>query len=151
MTQGPDGWLLRRAARVVRAGGIVCHATEGAFGLAARAGDSSACLRLRQLKARPGDKNFIVVAADVEQIVALLRLEAIESQPVLDSWPGPETWILPASSHAPRWLAGRGATIAVRVTAHPQMARLTSRVNTTKVNLGFRFTRLSSLQAAPRR
>lgn len=40
-------------------------------------------------------------------------------QPVLDSWPGPVTWILPAAANTSKWLTGEHNGIAVRVTAHP--------------------------------
>ena len=40
------------------------------------------------------------------------------------TWPGPVTWVVPASSICAPLLTGGRATIAVRVTAHPDAARL---------------------------
>ena len=40
------------------------------------------------------------------------------------SWPGPHTWIVPASLAAPRWITGAHAGIAVRVSAHPVVIEL---------------------------
>jgi L-threonylcarbamoyladenylate synthase len=37
----------------------------------------------------------------------------------IPTWPGPVTWLLPASTHTPPWIKGAHDTIAVRVTAHP--------------------------------
>ena len=40
------------------------------------------------------------------------------------SWPGPFTWVMPAKSTTPRWLTGMFTSIAVRVSAHPQVREL---------------------------
>src|SRR5690606_7039549 len=34
------------------------------------------------------------------------------------------TWVLPASQHAPAWVTGDHASLAVRISAHPLVARL---------------------------
>src|SRR5699024_6567766 len=39
-------------------------------------------------------------------------------------WPGPSTWLLPASPTTPDWLTGAHDRIALRVTAHPVAAAL---------------------------
>ena len=43
---------------------------------------------------------------------------------VRESWPGPNTWVVPASADAPRWITGDHAGIAVRVSAHPDVIAL---------------------------
>ena len=43
---------------------------------------------------------------------------------ILESWPGPITWLVPARRWVSRRLRGRHSTIAVRVTAHPSTAKL---------------------------
>jgi len=43
---------------------------------------------------------------------------------ILGSWPGPNTWLMPARATTPVWLTGRFETLAVRVTAHPLAASL---------------------------
>ena len=40
------------------------------------------------------------------------------------SWPGPNTWIVPASVSAPAWITGVHRGIAVRVSAHPDVIAL---------------------------
>ena len=47
--------------------------------------------------------------------------------PVLASWPGPVTWVLPAAGSTSRWLTGDHDSIAVRVTDHP-VAKLLCRI-----------------------
>src|SRR5690606_8803033 len=43
---------------------------------------------------------------------------------VLASWPGPHTWILPATARVPRWITGAHAGVAMRVSAHPVVVAL---------------------------
>src|SRR5690606_3566232 len=56
--------------------------------------------------------------ADWSVLPASLRDE------VQASWPGPHTWIVPASAAVPRWIRGDHDGVAVRVSAHPVVAAL---------------------------
>ena len=121
---GRDDWRVKRAAACLAAGGVVVHATEAVFGVAASAGLETACARVVALKRRPRDKPFIVLVGRLEQLAALVSLETPFLDEMLQSWPGPHTWILPASPHCPPWLYDRSGRLAVRVTAHAQAAQL---------------------------
>lgn len=120
-----NAWNLRRAAGILRAGGIVAYPTEGVFGLGCDPFDEHAVLRLLAIKGRPIDKGLIVIGSDPAQLAPLLLPQPREIMaPVLASWPGPSTWILPADPGVPAWLTGASDGIAVRVTAHPLAAGL---------------------------
>lgn len=119
-------WFETVAVECLRRGKVIVNATEGVYGLAARAGDENACAALGRLKSRGPAKPFIVVAADFSQIATMVDVTRIDLEAVIATWPGPETWILPASRMAPEWLVSRQHTLAVRVTAHQQLARLTA-------------------------
>ncbi len=121
-------WQVLRAARVLARGGVIANATEGVIGLAALANNREAGQRIRRLKRRPRAKPFIVVAVNVEQLRKLVRFDSPYRDQVLASWPGPHTWVLPACPRAPKWLVSKTHDMAVRVTAHPQMASLCRRV-----------------------
>jgi L-threonylcarbamoyladenylate synthase len=111
---------IRRAARVVRAGGIVAYPTEAVFGLGCRPDDRAAVLRLLALKRRSPRKGLILIAATLEQLAPYVSLPPEPARStVLGSWPGPHTWILDARRTAPRLLSGGRGSLAVRVTAHP--------------------------------
>jgi len=43
---------------------------------------------------------------------------------VLASWPGPNTWIMPATARVPRWITGEHDGVAVRVSTHPTVVAL---------------------------
>jgi len=111
------------AIRHLQHGNVIVHATEGVFGLGCRAYDQRACARVAVLKGRR-TRPFIVVVSDFAQIVTAVDVAQVDFALICASWPGPETWILPAARTAPRWLCGDNCTIAVRVTGHVQFARL---------------------------
>jgi L-threonylcarbamoyladenylate synthase len=118
-------WKLREAARCFHQGGILAYPTEAIYGLGCDPLNWYAVQRLLQLKKRPVDKGLILIAANYEQLQPFIKpLPAEKMQKVLESWPGPNTWLLPVADGLPYWLCGRHQTLAVRVTDHPLAAAL---------------------------
>jgi L-threonylcarbamoyladenylate synthase len=118
---------LSQAVAVLRQGGVIAYPTEAVWGLGCDPYDEAAVTRLLQIKQRPVEKGLIVVAAELEPLRPLLELPALPPSrlaEVLVSWPGPHTWVLPAAAQAPRWITGAHRSIAVRISAHPQVAAL---------------------------
>jgi len=115
------------AARVLQRGGIVAYPTEAVWGLGCDPRDEAATLRLLALKQREVAKGLILIAAGEAQLAPFVYFDALsESQRLAmrATWPGPNTWIVPASADAPRWITGEHDGIAVRVTAHPGVIAL---------------------------
>lgn len=121
-------WHVRRAVRVLRAGGVIAYPTEAVFGLGCDPMDEEAVLSLLAVKGRAPAKGLILIAADFRQLAPLLADPTAPAlAPALASWPGPFTWLLPAHPHLPRWITGAHAELAARVTAHPVAAALCRR------------------------
>lgn len=118
---------LDRVIAAVRAGGVIAYPTEAVWGLGCDPFDQAAVTRLLQLKQRPVDKGLILVAATPAQFDGLLDWPTLPDErraAVLASWPGPHTWIMPATARVPHWITGRHDSVAVRVSAHPLVAQL---------------------------
>lgn len=117
--------LLRRSLRdvsaIVRRGGVVAYAVEACFGLGCDPRNRRAVQRLLRLKRRPAAKGLILIARRVEALQPYIT--ALPAH-VLATWPGPHTWLVEARPALPAIVRGRHATVAVRVTAHRQAARL---------------------------
>lgn len=117
-----DKNILSKAISALRAGGVIAYPTEAVYGLGCDPHQSSAVLHLLDIKKRPEEKGLILIAADTTQLMPYIdisqippaRMQAIQAQ-----WPGPFTWIFPATPYAPTWVRGAHTTLAVRVTAHP--------------------------------
>jgi len=128
-------WKLREAVRTIYNGGIVAYPTEAVYGLGCDPLDGAAVELLLELKGRSVSKGLILIASDFDQLRPFVgRLDASRMEPVLKSWPGPSTWILPAAKHLPNWLTGARDTLAVRVTNHPIAAALCQACNTPLVS-----------------
>lgn len=115
------------ASALLRHGGVVAYPTEAVWGLGCDPFDEAAVLRLLALKQRPVDKGLILVAGTLEQFDGLLDWEALPTdrrEAVYASWPGPHTWIVPASRRVPHWITGAHDGVAVRVSAHPGVVAL---------------------------
>lgn len=127
---GPDKsklnpWRLKRATRAVENGGVIAYPTEAVMGLGCSPWNKAAVVRILRLKRRRPGKGLIVVASSPAQLSNLVDFSKAAAQEALwASWPGPFTWIVPARPDAPRWLRGRGAGLAVRVSAHPIVRQL---------------------------
>ncbi len=118
---------LASALAALRSGGLIAYPTEGVWGLGCDPRDEAAVLRLLALKQREVAKGLILIASSEAQLTRFIDTAPLaESQlaEVRASWPGPNTWILPASKDAPCWITGAHDGIAVRVTAHPLVRAL---------------------------
>lgn len=115
------------AAARLRQGGVLAYPTEAVWGLGCDPMDEAAVMRLLALKRREVGKGLILVAASLAQLGALVdwaALPADRRDAVQSSWPGPHTWIIPATTRVPRWITGDHTGVAVRVSAHPVVAAL---------------------------
>ncbi|GGJ97329.1 threonylcarbamoyl-AMP synthase [Luteimonas terricola] len=111
----------------LRRGGVITYPTEAVWGLGCDPFDEVAVMRLLALKQREVDKGLILVAADAGQLDGLVDWGALPDarrDEVMASWPGPHTWVMPATASVPRWITGDHDGVAVRITAHPLVVRL---------------------------
>lgn len=111
---------LQQAVKILQQGGIIAYPTEGVYGLGCDPFNETAVMQLCQIKQRSVEKSFILIAANWQQVKPLItpipptRLEIVKA-----SWPGPVTWIFPASKKVPSWICGDQQTVAIRMTDHP--------------------------------
>lgn len=115
----------RGLQQYLRRGGVIAYPTESCFGLGCEPRNRRAVQRLLRIKGRPERKGLILIAGKFSQLKPYLTpLRPTQVKTLHEKWPGPHTWLVPASHNCPFWLTGRHSTLAVRVTAHPGSARL---------------------------
>src|SRR3990167_2312842 len=108
------------AVENLRAGKIIAYPTEAVFGLGCDPDNVDAVSRILQIKHRALDKGFILIAANWEQLEPLiLYIQPKQLTRVFETWPGPTTWVFPATDQVPYWVRGNHNNVAVRITAHP--------------------------------
>ena len=116
---------IRQALATINQGGVIAYPTEAVYGLGCDPWNEQAVHKILSIKHRAWQKGLILIAADFNQLQAFIEpVSAVILSQLEETWPGPTTWLLPASPEVPAYLHGEHDTIAVRITAHQQTAKL---------------------------
>jgi len=111
---------VRRAAEILRAGGLVAFPTETVYGLGADAANAAAVARLYKTKGRPADHPVIVHFASADEAFSFSRKVPNEARVLARRfWPGPLTLILKRSEKAKDFVTGGQDSVGLRVPSHP--------------------------------
>lgn len=116
---------IKKAAAIIRRGGLVAFPTETVYGLGADALNKNAVARLFEVKERPFFDPLIVHVSSisaVEEVVAPLDRRVVRLMEQF--WPGPLTLVLTKSSAVPEIVTAGLPTVAVRMPAHPAALKL---------------------------
>lgn len=118
MTKRNRAAVLRHAAAVLRAGGVVAHPTDTVYGLAALASSPAAVRRVHTIKGSREDKPLLILLPTKAELSKLAKVSSLARRLVREFWPGPLALILAARA---------GGVVGVRYPAHAlsrQLARL---------------------------
>jgi len=111
---------VRRAAEILKRGGLVAFPTETVYGLGADASSKAAVTRLYAAKRRPLDHPVIVHFADADLAFSWARdVPQAAKKLAAKFWPGPLTLILKKSARAGDFVTGGQDSVGVRVPSHP--------------------------------
>jgi tRNA threonylcarbamoyl adenosine modification protein (Sua5/YciO/YrdC/YwlC family) len=120
----PQQRLIRRAAEVVRAGGLIAYPTDSCYALGWHLGDRHALERVRRIRQADRHHHFTLVCASLAEVGRFARLETWQFRLLRACLPGPYTFLLRATRETPRRLQhARRRTIGVRIPDH-RVARL---------------------------
>lgn len=126
---------IQQAIETLNRGGVIAYPTEAVYGLGCRADDRVAVEKICLLKGRPVEQGVIVLIRDLDQLGDwILPLTGPQRERLEESWPGPVTWLAPASEHCPAWLKGRHRSLAIRQSAHPLCRELCQALDTPLVS-----------------
>ena len=116
---------IRKAASVIRSGGLVAFPTETVYGLGANALDEHAAGKIYEAKGRPSDNPLIAHVSCLQEIEALVRRIPEKGRILAEAfWPGPMTLIFPKSERVPYGTTGGLDTVAVRMPSEATAAEL---------------------------
>ncbi len=111
---------VRRAAEILRTGGLVAFPTETVYGLGADASSEKAMARLYAVKGRPADHPVIVHFGSSSEAFKWASEVPKEAKILAERfWPGPLTLILKRSDRAKDFVTGGQPSVGVRVPSHP--------------------------------
>jgi L-threonylcarbamoyladenylate synthase len=115
----PSDKVIKKAASIIREGGLVTFPTETVYGLGANAFDAMAVAKIFEVKRRPSFDPIIVHVADFEDVGRLCRKVDERMKALIKRfWPGPLTLILPKSDIVPDIVTAGLETVAVRMPSH---------------------------------
>lgn len=114
-----------KAVHSLKQGKVIAYPTEAVYGLGCDPFNLEAVIQLLHIKQRHQDKGLILVASNWQQIDNLIKPIPTSAKMIVElSWPGPVTWVFPASQQVPAWIKGRYDSIALRISAHPIIQQL---------------------------
>jgi len=120
----PQPRLIRRAAELVRGGGLIAYPTDSCYALGWHMGDKHALERVRRIRQADRHHHFTLVCANLAEVGRFARLETWQFRMLRACLPGPYTFLLRATRATPRRLQHeRRRTIGVRIPDHrvPQL------------------------------
>ena len=110
---------VRRAAEILRRGGLVAFPTETVYGLGADASNAKAVKKLYAVKQRPTDHPVIVHFDSAARAFTWAReIPEAAAQLAKKFWPGPLTLVLKRSPLAQDFVTGGQDSIGMRVPSH---------------------------------
>jgi tRNA threonylcarbamoyl adenosine modification protein (Sua5/YciO/YrdC/YwlC family) len=117
--QNPQLRLIRRAADIVRHGGLIAYPTDSCYALGCHIGDAGALERLRRVRGADRHHHFTLVCRDLSEIARYARVDTWQFRMIKAATPGPFTFLLPATRETPRRLQHeKRRTIGIRVPDH---------------------------------
>jgi tRNA threonylcarbamoyl adenosine modification protein (Sua5/YciO/YrdC/YwlC family) len=115
----PQARLIRQAAELVRAGGLIAYPTDSCYALGWHLGDAQALERVRRIRQADRHHHFTLVCANLAEVGRFARLETWQFRMLRACLPGPYTFLLRATRETPRRLQhARRRTIGVRIPDH---------------------------------
>lgn len=120
MVAPPSSENLKKAAQIIRGGGLVAFPTETVYGLGANAFSAEAAARIFEAKRRPSFDPLIVHVSDFEMLARVVSEVSPLAQKLIEHfWPGPLTLVFPKSALVPGIVTSGLPTVAVRMPNHP--------------------------------
>jgi len=114
--ENPQARLIKQAAQIVSAGGIVALPTDSAYALVCRLDDKSAVEKLRRIRGVDDKHHLTLLVRDLSEVAQYARVDNTQYRLLKATMPGPYTVILEATRELPRRLSHPSRkTIGLRV------------------------------------
>jgi tRNA threonylcarbamoyl adenosine modification protein (Sua5/YciO/YrdC/YwlC family) len=114
----PQARLVRRAADIVRGGGLIAYPTDSCYALGCDRSNVKGAERLRRIRGIDERHHLTLMCRDVSEMARYAMVDDAQFKLLKSVAPGSYTFILRARRDLPRRLT-RNKTIGVRVPGHP--------------------------------
>ena len=116
--QNPQKRLIRRAAEILRSGGIIAYPTDTYYGIGCDILNKKAIARVYKLKRRSKHKPFSFICSDLKNISQYAQVTNYAYKTMKRLLPGPYTFILEGSRLVPKIMLTKRKTAGIRVPDH---------------------------------
>ena len=113
----PEPRKIRRAADVLRQGGVIAYPTDTVYGICCRAQDKKAIDRIYRMKRMSREQLLALMCPDLSEIARYAIVDNITYRTLKRAFPGPYCFILKATREVPRMLQSKQKTVGIRVAA----------------------------------
>jgi len=121
----PQARLIRQAAEIIRAGGLIVLPTDSAYALVCSVGDASLLDRIRKIRGVDERHHFTLMCRDLSEIAIYARVDNSQYRLLKATTPGPYTFILEGTKELPRRvLHPKRKTIGLRIPEHAVVSAL---------------------------
>lgn len=134
---------INEAISVLREEGVIAYPTESVFGLGCDPDSELALSKLLKIKKRSSSKGMLVVSHDFSLVTKYINFTQVNESDLMytkEFWPGPFTFLFPASDSCSPLLIGDHLTIAIRISTHPIIKALCSCFNKPIVSTSANFS-----------
>ena len=112
----PEKSKIKKAAKVLKEGGLVAFPTDTVYGLGANALDEKAVNKVFRAKGRPSNKPLIILISNKKEVYKLAKEVPKEAEKLISKfWPGPLTLIFKKSKLVPNIISSGSDKIAIRM------------------------------------
>ena len=116
----PQPRLIKRAAEIIRAGGIIVYPTDSCYALGCHIGDKDAMARMRTIRGVDARHHFALVCRDLSELANYARVDNSQFRLLKATTPGSYVFILEATRELPKRLQHpKRRTIGLRIPDHP--------------------------------
>jgi tRNA threonylcarbamoyl adenosine modification protein (Sua5/YciO/YrdC/YwlC family) len=121
----PQPRIIRRAAEIVRAGGVIVYPTDSCYALGCHVGDKAAMQRMRVIRQVDERHHFALVCRDLSEVATYAKVDNRQYRMLKAATPGCYAFILEATRVVPKRLQHPSRrTIGVRIPDHPVVRAL---------------------------
>ena len=126
----PQLRLIRQAAAIVRAGGIIAYPTDSCYALGGQLGDKNVMTRIRAIRQVDEHHHFTLMCRNLTEISHYAKVDNGQYRLLKASTPGCYTFIFQATREVPRRLQHpKRNTIGLRIPDHAVVQALLAELN----------------------
>ena len=123
--ENPQPRLIKRAAEIIRSGGVVVYPTDSCYALGCHIGDKAAMERIRVIRDIDDRHHLTLVCHDLSELATYARVDNQQFRLLKAATPGSYVFILEATRELPKRLQhSKRRTIGLRIPDHPVVSAL---------------------------